>query len=100
MKQSNLFIPAFVLSFMTGILGAYLKVVHLPGGKILLIIALGLTLVYIVSALYEIYTSDKIKLSEKIMWTTGFLVITFLAAILYLVMGRPRSLRQYRLNLR
>ncbi len=97
MKISNLFIPAFVISSIAIFTGALLKILHIPGATELLTIGLLLILVFIFSALYEIYSSNRINLSEKIMWTTAFIVFTMLAAILYLAVGRPRLMRQHKL---
>jgi len=48
-------------------------------------------------ALKEIYNSLKISLSEKVMWTLGFLTINPLSAIIYLFFARQRILRKYKL---
>ncbi len=97
MNLSNLFLPAFVLSVISSVLGAFLKILHVPGANILFIIWVLLTVLYIVVALYEIYTSPRLQLSEKIMWTVTFLVATMLAAILYMIVCRPKLRHEYKL---
>ena len=97
MKISDLFIPAFILSVITSIIAALLKIQHVPGTNLLFMIWIILTLIYIATALYEIYSSDRLKPIEKIMWTVTFLVATMLAAILYMIVCRPKLRHEYKL---
>ncbi|HXH99115.1 MAG TPA: hypothetical protein VNI52_02515 [Sphingobacteriaceae bacterium] len=97
MKKSSLFKPAFLLSLLVGIIGSFFKIMHLPGLIGFIIIGVVLTLVYIVSGLYEVYGSGKISKNEKVMWTIGFILFSFITGLLYLFMGRPRILREYKI---
>ena len=97
MTKSNLFKPTFLLSLLIGLIGAALKIMHLPGGQIFITISVALTVVYVVCGLYEIYSSNRITMTEKIMWTTGFIVLSTLTGLLYFFVGRPRILRDYKI---
>lgn len=70
-----------------------MKISHLPGANMFLIIGMVANGVFIVTALYEIWDSFRIQTNEKIMWTVAFVFMGFLGAlagILYLLMGRKR----------
>ena len=94
---SSLFKPTFLLSLLAMLTAAFLKIMHLPGGKIFIVISVLLTAVWVVSALYEIYGSKRITMQEKIMWTIGFLLLSILTGLLYFFIGRPRVLRDYKI---
>ena len=97
MAKTTLFKPALFMSLITGLIGAFLKILHLPMAQLFITLSLLATLVYIICGFYEIYGSDRIKATEKIMWTTGFIVLSIVTGLLYLFMGRPRILRNYKI---
>jgi type IV secretory pathway component VirB8 len=50
--------------------------------------------VFVVSALSEVWRSERIDKNEKIMWTIAFVFMGFLGAIagiVYLLLGRKRT---------
>ena len=55
------------------------------------------TLIYTILALIEVFSSDRVKPSEKVMWVIGFLVINMIAGILYFVLRRNSLTRNYKL---
>jgi hypothetical protein len=84
---------SFVISLVFELLGAFMKIMHLPGANELLIIGMAANGIFIVSALSEVWGSNKINTNEKVMWTIAFIFMGFLGAltgILYVVMGRNR----------
>lgn len=97
MTRLTLYKIAFFLSIVTGITGLAAKIMHIPLGQILILLGLGFTMVYVIIALYEIYKSDRITPDEKIMWTAGFILISTVTGLLYLIMGRPRILREFKI---
>ena len=97
MTKSNLFKPTFLLSLLIGLIGAALKIMHLPGGQIFITISVALTVVYVVCGLYEIYGSNRITMNEKVMWTIGFILLSTITGLLYFFIGRPRILREYKI---
>jgi len=97
MTRLTLYKIALLLSIVTVLTGLVLKILHISAGQILIPIGLFFTLVYAIIALYEIYKSDRITLDEKIMWTAGFIIVSSVAGLLYLIMGRPRILREFKI---
>jgi hypothetical protein len=84
---------SFVISLVFELVGALMKIMHLPGADALLIIGMVANGVFIVSALSEVWGSVRINTNEKVMWTIAFIFMGFLGAlagILYVVMGRKR----------
>ncbi len=81
---------SFFVSICFVILGALMKITHLPGAEALLIIGILRNAVFIVSALNEVWTSIRIEKGEKIMWTIAFFFIGTLGPIIYILLGRKR----------
>jgi predicted membrane channel-forming protein YqfA (hemolysin III family) len=84
---------SFVISLVFELVGAFMKILHLPGADQLLIVGMVANGVFIVAALSEIWGSVRIKTNEKFMWTIAFIfmgILGALAGILYVVMGRKR----------
>ena len=84
---------SFVISLVFELVGALMKIMHLPGADALLIIGMVANGAFIVSALSEVWGSVRINTNEKVMWTIAFIFMGFLGAIagiLYVVMGRKR----------
>lgn len=70
-----------------------MKILHLPGAEQLLIVGMVTNGVFVVTALSEVWRSERIDKNEKIMWTIAFIFIGFLgtiAGIVYLLLGRKR----------
>jgi multisubunit Na+/H+ antiporter MnhB subunit len=97
MKKSNLFTKAFLSSLLTVLIGTILKILHFPGGQFFLILTFVLTIIYIITALSEIYGSERISTNEKIMWTVSFILFCTIAGLLYFFVGRPRIKREYKI---
>lgn len=49
-------------------------------------------IVIFILGLIDVLSNNKIKTSEKIMWVSGFLFLTFIAGILYLQTFKKRNL--------
>lgn len=84
---------SFFISLVFSLVGAFMKILHLPGADQLLIIGMVSNGVFVVSALSEVWRSERIDKNEKIMWTIAFVFMGFLGAIagiVYLFMGRKR----------
>jgi hypothetical protein len=81
---------SFFVSICFVMLGALMKITHLPGAEALLIIGILGNVVFIVSALNEVWTSIRIEKGEKIMWTIAFFFIGTLGPIIYILLGRKR----------
>lgn len=95
MTRLTLYKIAFFLSIVTSTTGLAAKIMHFPGGLILILLSALFSIVYVMIALYEIYKSDRITLDEKLMWTAGFILGCTVAGLFYLVIGRPRILSEF-----
>ena len=98
MSRSAILKISFSISILCLITGPFCKILHYPLSLEIVVIALIAALIFIVTALPEVWTSGHIHISEKIMWTTGFLVMLALTGILYLTVGRKRVLTPDRLT--
>jgi len=81
---------SFFVSICLLLLGALMKITHLPGAETLLIIGILGNLVFIVSALNEVWKSIRIEKSEKVIWTIAFFSIGTLAQLIYFLFRRKR----------
>ena len=90
MKLGTIVKWSFITSFIISLIVAYLKLTHSEGDETLVIICLIATLIFIVSAIYEVRTSKRIEKSEKTMWTIAFLFFWGIAGLIYFFIGRRR----------
>lgn len=97
MNQLVKFKPVFLLSLIFLFAQYIVKYGNLPGRNIILLFYLVLTLIWIIFALKEIYRSNRISSNEKIMWTIGFIVVSWIAGLCYLVFTRPRIFKEYKI---
>jgi predicted membrane channel-forming protein YqfA (hemolysin III family) len=82
---------SFFISLFLVLVGAFMKILHLPGAEQLLIVAIVSNGVFVVTALSEMWRSERIDKNEKIMWTIAFIFIGgAIAGIVYLLLGRKR----------
>lgn len=84
---------SFFISLVFSLVGAFMKILHLPGADQLLIVGMVSNGVFVVSALSEVWRSERIDKNEKIMWTIAFVFMGYLGAIagiVYLFLGRKR----------
>ncbi len=93
MKQGTFLTISFLLSFVLTILGAYLKIMHATGADFVLAIGLIASLVYVLLAMYEVWSSDLFNHGEKIMWTVAFVMLMSVGGLIYFLMGRRRLTR-------
>ncbi len=90
MKLDTLVKSSFVLSLLLSLTGAFLKISHAGGAEPFLITGLIATIVFIVSAIYEVRTSKRIGQAEKTMWTIAFIFMNAIAGLVYFFIGRKR----------
>ncbi len=81
---------SFIVSFVTAILGAYLKITHSESAEFFLAAGLLATLIFIITAIYEVVNSKRIDHVEKTMWTISFIFFSTIAGLVYFLMGRRR----------
>jgi hypothetical protein len=51
---------------------------------------------YIVMALKEIYSSNRVNMIEKVMWTISFIGLSWFVGLIYLLFARKRILRKFK----
>ncbi len=90
MKLGTIVKWSFIVSFVIIFIGAYLKITHSEGGETYLILGIMAMLVFIVSAIYEVRSSNRIDNLEKTMWTIAFIFMSGLAGLIYFFIGRKR----------
>lgn len=81
---------SFVAGLILTIVGGWLKIIREPVSDRFLAMGLLLTAVFLLTAVYEVFTSRRIHRSEKVLWVMGFLVTGFLAGLFYLLSERKR----------
>ena len=90
MKTGPILKTSFAVIILCAIVGSYLKINHVGGALELLAIALGATIIFIITAVYEVSHSTRIGSSEKVMWTLGFILTSSIAGFFYLIAARKR----------
>lgn len=75
---------SLILSTISILAGAMMKILHLNFGGAVLSIGMILSIIYIILGIYNVFTNPKITKSEKIMWQTAFIFFNALTGILYL----------------
>jgi hypothetical protein len=81
---------SFIAGFIAFIVIAYLKITHSSGAEFFLGFGIVSTLIFIISAKYEVVTSKRIDHIEKTMWTLSLIFFSYMAGIVYFLMGRRR----------
>lgn len=79
-----------ILSIVMVLVSSWAKITHQAWGDNSLTIALVLYVTSIVAGLYEVWQSNRIDNTEKIMWTVAFVFISTIGFITYLIWGRKR----------
>lgn len=97
MKRLKQFKTIFLFSLTLVFLQYVIKYLNLPGRNILTFINLPFIVTYIVMALKEIYSSNRVGLTEKIMWTICLIGLNWFAGLIYLLFARKRIFREYQI---
>jgi len=90
MKLGTIVKTTFIVGLLITLIGAYLKITHSEGAEALLIIGVIAWLSFIVTAIYEVRTSNRIDNTEKTMWTIAFIFFGGIAGLIYFLIGRRR----------
>jgi hypothetical protein len=95
MKLAALVKTSFAISIVMTIIAAFVKIAHRGGAEVLLIISLLSILTFIVAAIYEVRSSDKINNMEKLLWTIGFIFFSGVTGLVYILVGRKHIAMNY-----
>lgn len=90
MKSGTTLKISFILGFICSLIGAYMKFTHVNGAATWLITGVLSTLIFIVTAIYEIRTSNKIDNTEKLIWTFALIFFSGIAGFVYFFFDRKR----------
>ncbi len=96
MKSLIQFKTVFLFSLALVFLQYVIKYSNLPGQKVLMFINLPFIVTYIVMALKEIYSSNRVNMIEKVMWTISFIGLSWFVGLIYLLFARKRILRKFK----
>lgn len=72
------------------LISAWSKITHQAWGDDSMTIAVILIIVGVILGLMEVFKSEHIDNSEKVMWTVAFIFITTIGFICYVAFGRKR----------
>lgn len=81
---------SFFAGAIFSFIGAFLKITHREGADLFLTAGIITSLVFIVTAIYEVNSSKRISHREKTMWTIAFLFFNGFTGLIYLFLGRKR----------
>jgi hypothetical protein len=90
MKLGTTVLTSFAIGFIFAFVGFFLKVNHIDSADSWLLVSIISSIVFVVSALYEVRTSTRIEHTEKTMWTIAFLFFSGIAGLVYVFMARRR----------
>jgi hypothetical protein len=80
MNKDRLTRNIFGISVLSLFLGGIVKILHIHFPiSLLFSIGLASTLIYTIIVLIEIFSSDRIRVFEKVMWIVGFIFINTIA---------------------
>lgn len=95
MKLGTIVTLSLLISFILNFLGVYLKITHSAGADKFLIAGIIASIVFLVTAIYEVRTSKRINYTEKNMWTLAFIFFSSIAGLIYILIGRRRIASNY-----
>ena len=90
MKMGTIIKGSFIISFILILAGAIMKILHFAGSDTMINLGFIIGLIFIVAAIFEVVTSKRINNSEKTMWTIGFILLSGLVGLIYIISGRRR----------
>jgi len=90
MNKEKLLRSSLFVSIGITILAVWFKLMHKPGADTLFLVSLFAAIVFIITATLEVSRSEKISRSERIMWIIGFIFLTSIAGLVYVLSARKR----------
>ena len=95
MKLGTIITLSLIISFILNFLGVYLKITHSADADKFLIAGIIASIVFLVTAIYEVRTSKRINYTEKNLWTLAFIFFSSIAGLIYILIGRRRIASNY-----
>ncbi|HSN60986.1 MAG TPA: hypothetical protein VLR49_08630 [Ferruginibacter sp.] len=90
MNKDKILRSSLFISIAIAILATWYKLMHKPGFDSLFLVSIIAGIVFITTAIMEVSRSEKIDRSEKTMWIIGFLFLTTIAGLIYVLSARKR----------
>lgn len=91
MNKVTAFKVALIVTVVFNLLGTFFKISHYPHGSLLISISVITSLVFIILGLIDVYKDNNPKPYEKIMWTVGFIFLSWIAGLLYYSKFKKRN---------
>jgi DMSO reductase anchor subunit len=90
MNKEKILKSSLFFAIGIAIFASWLKIVHRPGAENLMLLSFLAGAIFIITAIREVTSSQKIDRPEKIMWVLGFLFFTGIAGLIYVFSARKR----------
>lgn len=90
MIQEKILRSSLFLCIGIAIPGYWFKIMHKPGADALIVVSFIAAAIFMIAAITEVSRSQKIDRSEKIMWFFGFIFLTTIAGLIYVLSARKR----------
>jgi ABC-type polysaccharide/polyol phosphate export permease len=91
MNKVTAFKVALMVTVVFNLLGIFFKISHYPHGSLLISISVITSLVFIILGLIDVFKNNNSKSYEKIMWTVGFIFLSWIAGLLYYSKFKKRN---------
>jgi hypothetical protein len=91
MNKITIYKASLIISTGFNLLGSFFKIAHYPYGNSLLLIGFLASLVFIILGVTDVLRTESGKPMEKLMWTVGFLFLSWLSGILYYPKYKKRN---------
>jgi hypothetical protein len=83
MNKVNAFKVSLIISIVLNLLGAFFKIAHYPFGNLLIWISTGVSLVFIILGLLDVFKDKEDLPVDKLLWTLGLIFLNWVAGLLY-----------------
>jgi len=82
---------SLISTIILSLVGAYFKIAHYPYGDLLTELSFLISLVFIVLGLLDVFLKSNYKVIEKIMWTVGLVLLSWIGGLLYYSKFKKRN---------
>jgi hypothetical protein len=93
MARGTFIRSTYILGISTLILGAYVYFTNQGNAYLFFATGIASLLVFIALSIYEVNTSRRIDRTSKAIWTIGFILMSGITGLIYLLSGRKRIVR-------
>lgn len=94
MKNKEILLKAsFYIFLLVMISGTLFRFFHKDEANLILAVGILFYLVFITSSISEILSIPNVSKNEKNMWINGFIILTPIAGLVYILSGRKRILK-------